>query len=163
MTTDHVRAFLEARGWEGTIHEFTDSSATVELAAQNLGIEPARIAKTLGFYDPEIADRAVLVVVAGDGKVNGGKFKRAFGGKPRMLTKDDVLDLTGHPVGGVCPFAVHDQARIYLDESLRRFDTVFPAGGTATSAIEFTIDDLERFSEAIGWVDVSVVPETAPH
>lgn len=161
MSTDHVRAFLEQQGWIGTIHEFTESSATVQLAADNLGTEPARIAKTLSFYDPEDASRAVLVVVAGDAKVNGGKFKRVFGGKPRMLTFDDVKELTGHPVGGVCPFAVKPGARVFLDESLRRFETVFPAGGTATSAIEFAIADLERFSDATGWVDVSVIPESS--
>lgn len=159
MSTAHVRAFLEERGWEGTIHEFDASSATVELAAENLGTEPARIAKTLGFYDPAEPARAVLVVAAGDAKVNGGKFKRAFGGKPRMLAREDVLPFTGHPVGGVCPFAVNEGVRVFLDESLQRFETVFPAGGTGTSAIELSIPELERYSEAAGWVDVTKLPE----
>ncbi|WP_166328074.1 YbaK/EbsC family protein [Leucobacter coleopterorum] len=154
MTTSHVRRHLESFGWQGTILEFEESSATVELAAAQAGTEPRRIAKTLGFYDPENPAQAVLVVAAGDAKVNGGKFKREFGGKPRMLTGDDVLPLTGHPVGGVCPFAVADGTKIMLDVSLQRFNTVFPAAGTARSAVELAIPELEAFSGAGGWVDV---------
>lgn len=154
MTTTHVRAHLESQGWDGTILEFEESSATVDLAAAQAGTEPRRIAKTLGFYDPEDPARAVLVVAAGDAKVNGGKFKREFGGKPRMLSGDDVLPLTGHPVGGVCPFAVAPGTRVMLDVSLQRFDTVFPAAGTAKSAVELAISELEEFSGSNGWVDV---------
>lgn len=155
MSTAHVREFLTRQGWNGEILEFTDSSATVELAAEKVGTEPARIAKTLGFYDPHKPDHAVLVVAAGDAKVNGGMFKRQFGGKPRMLQADDVLPYTGHPIGGVCPFATADRVRIYLDESLRRFGSVYPAAGTATSAVEMPLPDLEKYSGAHGWVDVA--------
>lgn len=154
MTTTHVRTHLESLGWTGTILEFAESSATVELAAAQAGTEPRRIAKTLGFYDPEAPERAVLVVAAGDAKVNGGKFKREFGGKPRMLRGEDVLPLTGHPIGGVCPFALAEGTRVLLDVSLQRFDTVFPAAGTAQSAVELPIPELEQFSESAGWVDV---------
>lgn len=154
MTTTHVRTHLESFGWEGTILEFAESSATVELAAEQAGTEPRRIAKTLGFYDPEDSARAVLVVAAGDAKVNGGKFKREFGGKPRMLSGDDVLPLTGHPIGGVCPFAVAHGTRVVLDVSLQRFTTVFPAAGTARSAVELAIPELEQFSGSGAWVDV---------
>lgn len=155
MSTAHVADFLTKQGWQGTILEFTESSATVELAAEKVGTEPARIAKTLGFYDPENPERALLVVAAGDARVNGGMFKRAFGGKPRMLKADDVLPLTGHPVGGVCPFAAEGEARIFLDESLRRFTSVYPAAGTATSAVEMPLDDLEKYSGALGWADTA--------
>lgn len=155
MSTAHVNDFLTSRGWAGQILEFSESSATVELAAKKVGTEPARIAKTLGFYDPDTLDQAVLLVAAGDAKVNGGMFKRAFGGKPRMLQGDDVLRLTGHPIGGVCPFATADRVRIFLDESLRRFTSVYPAAGTATSAVEMTLDELEQLSGAQGWVDVA--------
>lgn len=156
MSTTTVRAYLEGLGWTGEILEFEESSATVELAAQKVGTEPARIAKTLGFYDPDSPDRAVLVVAAGDAKVNGGAFKRRFGGKPRMLQGDDVPALTGHPIGGVCPFANPEGTRVFLDESLRRFETVFPAAGTTTSAVQLEIDALATLSRAEDWVDVSI-------
>ena len=154
-SVEAARQHLLARGWSGEILEFEESSATVELAAVKVGTEPARIAKTLGFYDPSDPARAVLVVAAGDAKVNGGAFKRAFGGKPRMLQGDDVLALTGHPIGGVCPFANAETARVFLDESLRRFETVYPAAGTSTSAVQIHLSDLERLSDAEGWVDVA--------
>src|SRR5690606_15570251 len=121
MGVMRVREHLESLGWSGDILEFAESSATVELAAEKVGTAPARIAKTLGFYDPEVPARAVLVVAAGDVRVNGGMFKRRFGGKPRMLRSEDVVSFTGHPVGGVCPFANPSEARVFLDESLRRF------------------------------------------
>lgn len=155
MSTAAVREHLEARGWAGTILEFAESSATVELAAEKVGTQPARIAKTLGFADPESPDRAILVVVAGDARVNGGMFKRRFGGKPRMLAHEDVPRLTGYRVGGVCPFANPADATVFLDESLRRFDTVFPAAGTSTSAVEIGIDALPGLSGSAGWVDVA--------
>ena len=155
MGVSRVREHLTEQGWSGEILEFTESSATVELAAEKVGTAPARTAKTLGFYDPEAPERAVLVVAAGDAKVNGGMFKRQFGGKPRMLRSEDVAPLTGYPAGGVCPFANPDAARVYLDESLRRFDTVYPAAGTAASAVEISIDSLASLSGAVTWVDVT--------
>lgn len=155
VSTEAVRQYLQARGWSGEILEFEDSSATVELAAEKVGTEPARIAKTLGFYDPNEPERAMLVVAAGDAKVNGGAFKRSFGGKPRMLRGEDVLELTGHPIGGVCPFVNVASARVFLDESLRRFDTVYPAAGTSASAVQIIVDELAQLSDAEGWVDVS--------
>lgn len=162
MGTTRVREHLTAQGWSGEILEFTESSATVELAAQKVGTDPQRIAKTLGFYDPESPERAVLVVAAGDAKVNSGMFKRRFGAKPRMLQGDDVLGLTGHPIGGVCPFANPEGTRVFLDASLRRFDTVFPAAGTAASAVEIPVGELESLSLAEGWVDVSLGWQEAP-
>lgn len=154
MSITDVRADLEERGFRGEILEFQESSATVELAAAQAGTTPARIAKTLAFVSTTDEPGAILVVAAGDAKVNGGMFKREFRGKPNMLKFDDVEPLTGHPVGGVCPFANPDSARIYLDESLRRFATVFPAAGSANSAVELTIAQLEELSGALGWVDV---------
>lgn len=155
MSIEVVRDYLLARGWLGEILVFDDSSATVELAAAKVGTEPARIAKTISFYDPVSPENTVLVVVAGDGKVNGGAFKRQFGGKPKMLQGEDVPALTGHPIGGVCPFATHPNARVFLDESLRRFTTVFPAAGTSNSAVEIVVDELQALSGAEGWVDVA--------
>lgn len=156
MSISHVREHLRDRGWTGEILEFAESSATVELAAQKVGTTPERIAKTLGFYDPDAPGRAMLIVAAGDAKVNGGAFKRRFGAKPRMLQGEDVLALTGYPIGGVCPFATPEGTRVFLDESLRRFGTVFPAAGTTTSAVELPVAELERLTGAAGWVDVSV-------
>ena len=155
MSVDAVRDYLVSRGWSGEILEFEESSATVELAAQKVGTEPARIAKTLGFYDPGDAGRSILVVAAGDAKVNSGQFKRRFGGKPRMLQGEDVAALSGHPVGGVCPFANPSEARVLLDESLRRFESVYPAAGTSTSAVHISLAEIEHRSDAEGWVDIS--------
>lgn len=152
---DTVRAHLRAFGKEDAISEFTASSATVEEAAREVGTEPARIAKTLAFHDPDHPDRALLVVAAGDARLHNGSFKRAFGAKPRMLGAEDVERLTGYPVGGVCPFANPEGTRVYLDESLRRFDVVHPAGGTASSAVTLTIAELEECSGAAGWVEVT--------
>lgn len=142
-------------GKADAVMEFTESSATVALAAEKVGTEPARIAKTLAFYDPSEPTRAVLVVAAGDARLHNGSFKRQIGGKPRMLAADDVEALTGHPVGGVCPFANPDGTRVYLDESLRRFETVYPAAGTAASAVPMTLVELELASAAVGWVTVT--------
>ena len=119
--------------------EFEESSATVALAAEKVGTDPERIAKTLAFYDPEDPGKAVLVVAAGDARLHNGSFKRAVGGKPRMVSADDLERLTGHPVGGVCPFANPPGTRVFLDESLRRFETVYPAAGTASSAVPMTL------------------------
>lgn len=151
MAIDRVRAYLRTFGAEERILEFPVSSATVALAAQALGCEEARIAKTLSFAQGE---GCILVVAAGDAKVDNGKFKARFAMKAKMLSPDDAQRLVGHAVGGVCPFGVNAGVPVYLDESLRRFETVFPACGSANSAIELTLDELERFSGAESWVDV---------
>lgn len=135
--------------------EFEESSATVALAAQKVGTDPERIAKTLAFYDPEDPGKAVLVVAAGDARLHNGSFKRAVGGKPRMVSAEDLERLTGHPVGGVCPFANPPGTRVFLDESLRRFETVYPAAGTASSAVPMTLAELESCSGALGWLEVT--------
>lgn len=152
MSMEQARSWLEKFHLEDRIQEFTESSATVELAAQRLGTEPARIAKTLSFF---VNDAAILVVAAGDVKVDNAKFKATFHTKAKMLSYEQVEPLTGHVVGGVCPFGVREGVRVYLDESLRRFTTVFPAVGTASSAIELTIPELEMASGFESWVDVS--------
>lgn len=162
MNVSRVRQFLADRGFTGTVLEFAESSATVELAAEQVGTTPPRIAKTVSFVDPENADQTVLIVAAGDVKINGGRFKRHFGSKPRMLTREQVEPLTGYPIGGVCPFANPSSARVFLDESLRRFESVFPAAGSDTSAVEMTLDELERFSNAEGWVEVTTPSAATP-
>ncbi len=160
MSIENVRAYFRPLGLEEKIMEFPVSSATVDLAAEALGVAGARICKTLAFHDG--ADGCVLVQCAGDAKVNNGKFKRAFGYKPKMLAPDQVLELTGHAIGGVCAFGIDDpRAKVYCDASLKRFSTVFPACGSANSAIEFSPDDLYRYSRALAWVDVTKVPEEA--
>lgn len=151
MSIQKVRKYLAAYGAADRIREFDVSSATVELAAKALGCAESRIAKTLSFM---LGDRVVLVVAAGDVKVDNRKYKDFFGGKAKMLAREDAERLTGHAVGGVCPFAVNDGVEVWLDESLKRFDTVFPACGSASSAIELTLDELEKFSRAKGWTDV---------
>lgn len=151
MSIQKVREYLAAYGAADRIREFDVSSATVELAAKALGCAESRIAKTLSFM---LGDRVVLVVTAGDVKVDNRKYKDFFGGKAKMLAREDAERLTGHAVGGVCPFAVNDGVEVWLDESLKRFDTVFPACGSASSAIELTLDELEKFSRAKGWTDV---------
>lgn len=151
MSIRKVREYLAAYGAADRIREFDVSSATVELAAKALGCAESRIAKTLSFM---LGDRVVLVVAAGDVKVDNRKYKDFFGGKAKMLAREDAERLTGHAVGGVCPFAVNDGVEVWLDESLKRFDTVFPACGSASSAIELTLDELEKFSRAKGWTDV---------
>lgn len=152
MSIEKVRAFFAQRGREGDILEFDVSSATVELAAQAVGCPPERIAKTLSFA---VDGGCVLVVCAGDAKVDNAKFKAQFHTKAKMLSLDEVVAFTGHAVGGVCPFAIDNPAvTTYLDESLRRFETVYPAAGSANSAIELTLDELAEFSGCAGWVDV---------
>ena len=159
MTVAAVRAHLAEHGREQDLVEFDESSATVELAATRLGTAPERIAKTLAFVHPEDADGALLVVVAGDAKVNSGRFKARFGIKPTMVRPDSLVELTGHPLGGVSPFATAPGAQLWLDESLRRFDVVYPAGGSAASAVRIEVDALESVTGALGWVDVAVLPE----
>lgn len=159
MALNDVREYLSEFGKADEIIEFDTSSATVELAAEALGTTPERIAKTLAFLDRENPDRAILVVTAGDARLHGGSFKRTFGFRSRMLPAEQVEPLTGHPVGGVCPFANPPGARVYLDESLKRFDTVYPAAGSTDSAIKLTVAELETISRAEGWVDVTKLPE----
>lgn len=156
MAIENVKKWLERWDAADRVLELDLSSATVELAARALGCEEQRIAKTLSFEDEE---GCILIVAAGDAKVNNGKFKAYFGKKPKMLPPDQMEEKTGHGVGGVCPFAVKEGVKVYLDESLRRFTTVFPACGSSNSAIEVTLPELEQFSEALGWVDVCKIPE----
>lgn len=151
MSIERVRACFKDYGIEGRILEFDVSSATVELAAQALGCEPQRIAKTLSFL---LDGHAVLVVAAGDARIDNSKYKAQFHTKAKMLSPDQAEELVGHAVGGVCPFGVKDGVSVYLDVSLKRFETVFPACGSSNSAIEFTIPELERYSGYLGWVDV---------
>lgn len=151
MAIDKVKAYFKKYGMEERIREFDVSSATVELAAAALHCEPQRIAKTLSFM---VNDHAVLVVAAGDTKIDNPKYKARFGTKAKMLLAEDVEALVGHAVGGVCPFAVNEEVDVYLDISLKRFETVFPACGSSNSAIELTIPELEEYSGSAGWVDV---------
>ena len=136
---------------EDRILEFEVSSATVELAAAAAGCEPKRIAKSLSFL---VDGKAVMVVAAGDAKVDNAKYKAQFGTKAKMLSPDQVSEMIGHAVGGVCPFGINEGVSVYLDESLKRFETVFPAAGSGNSAIELTIPELEKYSHFIQWVDV---------
>lgn len=151
MAIEKVRAYLETFGAADRVREFDVSSATVDLAALALNCEPSRIAKTLSFL---VEGRAVLIVMAGDAKIDNHKYKAQFGAKAKMLTPDEVETLVGHAVGGVCPFAVNQGVEVYLDVSLRRFATVFPAAGSANSAVEFTCEELERYAQTDRWVDV---------
>ncbi len=156
MSIEKGRAFFRSLGMEERVIEFDVSSATVALAAEALGVEGKRIAKTLSFRNKE---GCLLVVAAGDARVDNRKFKDTFGIKPKMLSADEVLDMVGHPIGGVCPFGRNEGVPVYLDGSLRRFDTVFPAVGSGSSAIELTLEELYRFSEAVDWVDICKLPE----
>ncbi len=150
MSIEAVKTYFRSFGREQDVQEFPVSSATVELAAQALSTEPARIAKTLSFQDGE---GCLLVVTAGDTKIDNQKFKAYFGFKAKMLTPEQALAMTGHAVGGVCPFALPEGVRVVLDESMRRFSTVFPACGSSNSAIELTCEELERYSGGV-WADV---------
>ena len=151
MSIEKVKEYFKTFGIENRILEFDVSSATVELAAQALGCEGCRIAKTISFM---VDGGAVLIVCAGDAKIDNAKYKAYFGTKAKMLTPDEALTLIGHAVGGICPFGTNDGVKIYLDVSLKRFETVFPACGSSNSAIELTISELEKYSNYIGWVDV---------
>jgi prolyl-tRNA editing enzyme YbaK/EbsC (Cys-tRNA(Pro) deacylase) len=151
MAIEKVKAYFNQFGIVDRVQEFDVSSATVELAAQALHCEPCRIAKTLSFM---VNDHAVLIVMAGDTKIDNHKYKAQFGTKAKMLSPEEVETMIGHAVGGVCPFAVNDNVTIYLDESLKRFQTVFPACGSSNSAIELTIEELEQYSAFHTWIDV---------
>lgn len=152
MSIERVRAYFREQGMEERILEFDVSSATVELAAEAAGVEPARIAKTLSFLLKD--DSCVLVVAAGDAKVDNPKYKAFFGTKAKMLPHDAVPDYVGHAVGGVCPFAVKEGVKVHLDVSMKRFETVFPAAGSSNSAIELTLAELEQHSGYTEWIDV---------
>mgnify|MGYP003238943943 FL=1 len=151
MAIEKVRAYFEQFGIADRIMEFHESSATVELAAHALCTEPCRIAKTLSFM---LGDKAILIVTAGDAKIDNHKYKSFFGAKAKMLKPEEVNDLIGHGIGGVCPFGINDGVTVYLDESLKRFETVFPACGSSNSVIELTIPELEKYSNFVEWIDV---------
>ena len=151
MSIENVRAYLKGMNCPKEPIEFSQSSATVELAAEAAGVIPARITKTLCLMSKE---GPMVICVAGDTKIDNRKFKDKFGLKAKMLSPEETLEATGHPVGGVCPFAVKDGVTVYLDRSLRRFETVFPAAGSGNSAIELTIPEMETYSGYTAWVDV---------
>ena len=157
MSIERVRAYFRERNMEDRVQEFEVSSATVELAAQALNVKGQRIAKTLSFH---VDDHVVLIVAAGDAKIANPKYKAQFHTKAKMLSHEEAETLIGHAVGGVCPFAVNEDCDVYLDESLRRFDVVYPACGSSNSAIELTIPELEANCDHFqGWVDVCKIPE----
>ena len=151
MSIEKVRNYLKQFNKDNDIKEMDESTATVELAANALGTEEARIAKSLSFYN---GDGAMVIVVAGDAKIDNRKFKDYFGFKAKMLSPDDTERFTGHIIGGVCPFALSENVKVYLDESMKRFETMFPACGSGNSAIELTISELEETSKCNTWVNV---------
>lgn len=151
MSVEKVKEYFKKYNIENRIQEFKESSATVELAAKALNCKPEKIAKTLSF---KIEDKPILIVVAGDARVDNSKYKTQFGKKAKMLTQDEVLNLIGHPVGGVCPFAINEGVDVYLDKSLKRFENVYPACGSSNSAIKLSIEELEKYSNYVSWIDV---------
>ena len=151
MSIDNVRKYLTRFNRENDILEFPVSSATVQLAAEALNVIPARITKTLALKD---GDDCMVIAVAGDGKIDNKKFKTEFGFKAKMLSPEETLEMTGHAVGGVCPFALPEGVKAYCDISMKRFDTVFPACGSSNSAIELTCDELFEYSNAVKWIDI---------
>ncbi|VYT82841.1 YbaK/EbsC family protein [Peptoniphilus gorbachii] len=154
MSIEKVKNYFKKFGLENRIIEFDTSSATVELAAAALHCQPERIAKSLSFL---LKEKAIIIVTAGDVKIDNKKFKEIFETKAKMIEKDRVEELIGHKVGGVCPFAIKDGVDVYLDESLKRFETVFPACGSSNSAIEMTIKELEKYSKYKEWIDVTKI------
>jgi prolyl-tRNA editing enzyme YbaK/EbsC (Cys-tRNA(Pro) deacylase) len=152
MAIDKVRKYFKKYKIDNKIIEFDESSATVELAAKALHTEGKRIAKTMSF---RLKDRFILIILAGDARISNSKYKAFFHEKAHMLKYDEVEEIIGHPPGGVCPFAINDGIDVYLDESLKRFETVFPACGSTNSAIELTIKELENYSNYKEWIDVS--------
>lgn len=151
MAIERVREYLKQWGRDTDILEFDTSSATVEMAAETLGVEPCRIAKTLSF---KTEDGAMLIVAAGDARIDNGKYKAEFGRKAKMLTPEEALEYTGHAVGGICPFGLTHKLPVYLDVSLKRFDTIYPACGSSNSAIKLTCEELEQYADCKKWVDV---------
>ena len=156
MALEAAKAYLTEKGYGDRIRIFEVSSATVELAALAVGTEAARIAKSLTFL---VEDRPVMIIAAGDAKVNNAKYKEYFHKKAKMLTREEVNDLIGHDVGGVCPFGIKEGVEVYLDVSLKRFDKVYPACGSANSAVELTVEELEMLSGSRAWIDVCKIPE----
>ena len=155
MSIEKVKEYLSKWGLDDKVLEFDVSSATVQLAAEALGTEPGRIAKSLTFSDGE---KTIMVIAAGDARIDNAKYKAQFGCKAKMLSYDEVEERVGHKVGGVCPFAVKDGVEVYLDVSLKSYKTVYPACGTSSSAIELTMEQLEQTSRAKSWVDVCKLP-----
>lgn len=151
MSIERVRKYFEQFEVADRIQELEMSSATVELAAKALNCEPARIAKSMSF---KVQDTVLIIVTAGDVKIDNPKYRATFKAKAKMLSPDEAIEYIGHAVGGVCPFAVNEGVAVYLDESLKRFDTVFPACGSSNSAIELSIKELEKYSQYKDWVDV---------
>lgn len=151
MSIEKVKRYFAAFGMENRILEFPVSSATVELAAQAVGCEPRRIVKTLSF---DVCGQPILIAAAGDARVDNAKYKARFGVKARMLSHEAAAEKIGHAVGGVCPFAVNENVKVYLDVSVKRFDMVYPAAGSSNSAIGLTVAELERYSNYVDWVDV---------
>ena len=159
MAIDKVREYFRKEGIEGRIREFDTSSATVDLAAEAVGVEGARICKTLSFKIPD-DQGCILIQTAGDTRIDNKKFRKYFGYKAKMLTPEEVIEYTGHAIGGVCAFGIErDDVRVYCDESMKRFETVFPACGSDNSAIELTCEELFRYSHALEWIDVSKLPQ----
>ncbi len=156
MSIDRVKAYFKNWGIEDQILEFDVSSATVELAAQAVGCEPARICKSLSF---KIEERTILILAAGDAKVDNKKYKTYFSSKAKMLSPDEVVERIGHAIGGVCPFGINDGVEVYLDDSMKRFEHVYPAAGSSNSAIKLTLPELEKYSNFKEWVDVCKIPE----
>ena len=156
MSIDRVKTYFRELGIENKVQELAESSATVELAAIAVGTAPERIAKTLSFKGNE---GYILILCAGDAKIDNRKFKNQFGFKAKMPSADEVLENIGHAVGGVCPFAINDGIDVYLDVSMQRFETVFPAAGSSNSAIELNLDELYKYSNAKCWIDVCKLPE----
>lgn len=152
MAIERVRSFFKEQGIADRIQEFEVSSATVQLAAQALNCEPCRIAKTLSFM---VDEKPILIVAAGNAKIDNPKYKAQFSTKAKMLSPEEAEMLVGHAVGGVCPFGINEGVSVYLDESLKRFETVFPACGSSNSAIELSIPELEKYSHFIQWIDVT--------
>lgn len=156
MSIDKAKAYFRTFGIEDQILEFDVSSATVELAAQAVGCEPARICKSLSF---KIDERTILILAAGDAKVDNKKYKTYFSSKAKMLSPDEVIDRIGHAIGGVCPFGANEGIEVYLDDSMKRFEYVYPAAGSSNSAIKLTLPELEKYSNYKEWIDVCKIPE----
>ena len=157
MSIEKAKAYLEEKGFLDHVIEFEESTATVDLAAEAVGVEPGRIAKTMSFL---VGEEAILILIEGMSRVDNKKFKNAFHVKAKMIPYDQVEEWIGHAPGGVCPFGIKDGVKVYLDESLKRFDTVYPAAGNDHSAVKLTIAELEQASGATGWVDVCKEPES---
>lgn len=153
MSFERVKEYFKKHGLEDRITEHENSSATVELAAEAASCEPARIAKTMGF---ELGEEVILIVTSGDTRIDNRKFKDRFQKKLKMLSPKQCIELVGHRVGGVCPFVVNDGVKVYLDESLKRFDKIYPAAGSSNSFIELILEELEEHSNYIDYVDVAV-------